>query len=53
LRSAADELVGRGAEVLIIACTELSVIADAVDVDVKLYDSSQVLAETIVRMAKG
>ncbi len=53
LRSAANELVGRRAEVLIIACTELSVIADAVDVDVKLYDSSQVLAETIVRMAKG
>ena len=53
LRSAANELVDRRAEVLIIACTELSVIADAVDVDVKLYDSSQVLAETIVRMAKG
>jgi len=48
-----SKLQGRRAEVLIIACTELSVIADAVDVDVKLYDSSQVLAETIVRMAKG
>ena len=51
--SAADQLAGEGAEALIVACTELSVIADAVRANVKLYDSSQVLAETIVRMAKG
>ena len=53
LRSAATELIIRKAESLIVACTELSIIADAIDAHMKLYDSAQVLAENIVRMAKG
>jgi len=53
LRSAADELIGKKAEVLIVACTELSIISHAIDTGVKLYDASQVLAEGIVRMARG
>ncbi len=53
LRSAATELVSRKAEALVVACTELSIIADAIDENVKVYDSAQVLAENIVRMAKG
>ena len=53
LQSAAEELVGKRAEALIIACTELSIICEGLDAGVKVYDSSQVLAESIVRMAKG
>ena len=53
LQSAADELVRKGAGALIVACTELSIICDGLDAGVKVYDSSQVLAESIVRMAKG
>lgn len=52
LRSAAHDMIEREAEVLIIACTELSLIANALAPDVKLYDSAQTLAEAIVRMAK-
>jgi aspartate racemase len=53
LQSAADELIRKRAEALIIACTELSIISDGLDVGVKVYDASQMLAESIVRMAKG
>ncbi len=52
LQSAAEELVGKKAEALIVACTELSIICDSLDAGVKVYDSSQVLAESIVRKAK-
>jgi aspartate racemase len=52
LRSAADDVIKRKAEALIIACTELSLIADALDPEVKLYDSVQILAEAVVRIAK-
>ncbi len=51
LRSAAGELVKRDAGALIVGCTELSIIFNAVDVEVRLYDSAQVLAECIVRKA--
>ena len=52
LRSAADDLIARKAEALVIACTELSVISDALPPVVTIYDASQVLAEAIVRLAK-
>ena len=52
LRSAAADVIKRKAEALIIACTELSLIADALDPEVKLYDSAQILAEAVVRIAK-
>jgi len=52
LQSAADELVNKGAQALIVACTELSIIADGLKVDARLYDSAQILAEAIVRTAR-
>ncbi|MCP4689173.1 MAG: aspartate/glutamate racemase family protein [Desulfobacterales bacterium] len=52
LRSAARELKEREAGALIVGCTELSIIFNAVDVDAPLYDSAQILAENIVRFAK-
>ena len=53
LRSAASELIQRNAEAVVVACTELSIISDTLDIPVKLYDSTQELAERIVKMAKG
>jgi len=53
LQTAAEELMRRKADVLIVACTELSIISDSIDVAVPVYDASQVLAEGIVRIVKG
>jgi len=53
LQTAAEELMRRKAEVLIVACTELSIISDSIDVEMPVYDASQVLAEGIVRIVKG
>lgn len=52
LRRAADELAARGAEVLIVACTELSLLTAALHPAIPLVDTAQVLAEGIVRIAK-
>lgn len=51
LGGACDDLVAAGAEVLVVACTELSVIAGALALRTPVYDASQVLAEAIVRHA--
>ena len=51
LGAAGDDLVAAGAEVLVVACTELSVIAGALTLRTPVYDASQVLAEAIVRHA--
>ncbi len=51
LQAAADGLVRAGAEALVVACTELSVIAGGLSSNVALYDASQVLAEAIVKEA--
>lgn len=53
LRQAADELVAQRAEALIIACTELSLLAEGLNSAVPLVDTAQVLAEEIVRLAKN
>lgn len=53
LQTTAEELMSRKAEVLIVACTELSIISDSINVEVPIYDASQVLAEGIVRIVKG
>lgn len=53
LAAAARDLMAQKAQVLIIACTELSLIAEALDSPLPVYDSAQVLAEGIVRLAKG
>jgi aspartate racemase len=42
----------RGVECLVIACTELSVVADQIQTSLPIFDASQVLAEEIVRLAK-
>jgi aspartate racemase len=51
--AAAADLKDRGAECLVLACTELSVIADSLITDLPVYDTSQLLAEHIVREVKG
>lgn len=53
LQTCADELVSRQAGALLIACTELSVIGHELKAPVPVYDSSQVLAESIVKEAKA
>jgi aspartate racemase len=52
LHQATEELIASGAEVLVIACTELSLLTEASAPSVPLYDTAQVLAEGIVRAAK-
>jgi aspartate racemase len=53
LEEAGWALVDQGAEVLIIACTELSVIAEGLKMKVRIFDASQILAEAIVHTVKG
>ena len=53
LAEAGRELADQGAEALIVACTELSLIADGLTMKTRMFDASQVLAEAIVRTAKG
>ncbi|MFP2768693.1 aspartate/glutamate racemase family protein [Oceanisphaera sp. KMM 10153] len=50
---AAAWLKSQGAECLVLACTELSVIADKLTIDLPVYDASQLLAEHIVYRVKG
>jgi aspartate racemase len=51
LQAAADHLVQTGAEVLLVACTELSIIADAMQASTPVLDAAQILAEAVVRTA--
>jgi len=51
LNRAIDDLIARKAEVILIACTELSVIAKKLQLSVATCDSAQVLAEAIVAEA--
>ena len=46
---AADDLQAQGAECLVVACTELSVIGDELRTSLPVYDASELLAEAIVR----
>lgn len=50
---AADDLKARGADVLVLACTELSVIDRALDGSLPVVDSVRVLAEQVVAVAEG
>jgi aspartate racemase len=52
LKEAAHELMEQGAEVMIIACTELSVIGEGLGMPTRMVDASQVLAEAIVQTVK-
>lgn len=48
LRALAEELIADRADVLLLACTELSVIADGLDDDLAVINSLDVLVEAIV-----
>jgi aspartate racemase len=50
--AAAENLKQQGAQCLIIACTELSVLADELSNQLPVYDASQLLAEQIVQNAR-
>jgi aspartate racemase len=50
---AATDLVDQQADVLVLACTELSVIADEVEVSIPVVDTLQVLADDVVAAAVG
>jgi len=50
--AAAENLKIQGAQCLVIACTELSVLANELNSQLPVYDASQVLAEEIVKKAK-
>jgi aspartate racemase len=50
--SAAADLANGGAQVLLIACTELSVIADSLQASLPVYDAAEVLAQAIVTRAR-
>lgn len=52
LQAATDNLLARGAEVILIACTELSLLAGQLEVPVRCYDTAQILAEAIVQKAR-
>ncbi len=53
VQAAADNLVGRGARALLVACTELSIIGHEIRAAVKVFDSAQILAEAIVQEARN
>lgn len=53
LQQNADNLVSKGAEVLLIACTELSILSGELKSAVPCWDAAQTLAEAIVREARG
>ena len=53
VRRLAARLVERGAETIILACTELPIVLDARDVDVELISSNDLLARATVAVATG
>lgn len=53
LQRAASELHGRGIKVMLIACSELSIISDAIPKDFGSIDTLDVLADAVVRFASA
>ena len=51
IQAGADDLLARGAEALLVACTEISIVGGQIQSDAPVYDASQILAEAIVREA--
>jgi aspartate racemase len=51
IQAGADDLLARGAEALLVACTEISIVGRQIQSDAPVYDASQILAEAIVREA--
>ena len=50
---AAEDLEARGAQCLVVACTELSVVAEGLQTDLPVCDASDVLARAVIREALG
>ena len=50
---AGEHLTARGAEVVVAGCTEVPLILKDGDISVPLVDATQVLAEAVVRFARG
>jgi aspartate racemase len=53
LAHCAEELCAAGADCLVIACTELSVIANSLHSELSVYDAADILAKAVVREALG
>jgi len=49
IQAGADDLLARGAEALLVACTEISIVAEQLRSPGMVYDSAQILAEQVVR----
>lgn len=52
LREAINSLTEAGAEIILVACTELSVVSGRLEASVPILDAAQILAEHIVREAQ-
>ena len=52
LQIVAGELVSRGAQVIILACTELPLVIGSKDIDVPIVDTTEVLALAAIREAR-
>ena len=50
---AAEDLKAQGAQCLVVACTELSVIAERLNTDLPVCDAADVLARAVIREALG
>ena len=53
MRRLAEELVERGAELIIFGCTEIPIVLDAGDLDVPALSSTDELAKRTIAMARG
>ena len=53
IQEVADNLARRGAQAILVACTELSIIGGRITPATRMFDASQILAEAIVREAKS
>jgi aspartate racemase len=51
IQAGVDDLLKRGAECLLIACTEISIVGGRLGSPVAIFDSAQILAESIVKEA--
>src|SRR5699024_750097 len=53
LNTAAEQLAHAGAESIVLGCTEFSLLAEQVQVDLPVFDSLQVLADDMVKRVKS
>lgn len=53
IQAAADNLLERGPGALLVACTEISIVAGQIHSTVEIFDSAQILAEVIVKEARN